>query len=989
MTAKPPARFAFRGNSMASGGYLTRLDGKPVPLTPDITTVHGESCLPPSGGVSHSIREEPALAFAPWITYGRCETRAEGAISPDGSHKTTVFTSVQKVHVMTRPSPEDRVPGVRQIAVEAASIALTVESVHPRDGQPVFRLSKPPVVDGLMLRIDPESGDARVMPIQLVFNHPLVNGYTMDHFEREFVSDRCFFDQYAPFCCGAAAPRFGRKPPRNSSGYLVTSIVQGFKLGDKFYQGNEHVEPGFGLIRFGSMLADGFSRRITLLETQFGSDPAGASSHGGVDTNGVWGISGANGPARVLVVCLILLAACTRPSATPSAVSALRDGNLSETLRLARADPSPAARLIEAEALLREGGKHRAEAGALLAAISPATPELRARHLTLQAVLHPGPESRAQLLQAQDLARAANSTDALLDAQNWEGLLLGQAGQSEEAEKVLLAERAAALRASDRYHDALALNGLGMIRLGQGRFDEAATRFQQVLEAAKQGGGKRQAETATLNLGICYARLGVFDRALATLQQALDLIGDTGPLLLRMNALGEMGSAYLLAGDPRKAANYYRSAAALAQSDRDLARWHGDLATALADLHDWDAAERSNEQARAHATALDARAFVVQRAATIASGRRQFPAAIALYREALAMAADKAPVVAWEAHAGLVEAYTGAGDHARALCEFAVTGEYIDSHVAAIASDAYKLTFFARLIVFYQSYVRALVDHRKAYDLALEIADGSRARLLYQRLALRPLRRALSRGYTRIAAARDAVLLFYWVAPERSYLWVARATASTRPSSCRPRARSSSGSRSTTRSSTELGDPMARPSEAGRHLYDALLAPALRLIPPGAKVILTPDRALHWLNFETLPVYGDAPHYVAEDVRLAIAPSLGVLAGASRPVSAAPGSLLIVGDPVSPGPEFPALGYAAREIETIPRRIPGAQVVSGAAATPQVYPRAAAFSLLHFSAHAVANQQNPLDSAIVLSRGAGDFRLYARDVMSVPLRAER
>jgi hypothetical protein len=286
---KPAPRFYFRGNAMASGGYLTRLDGKPITLDPNVMTVHGESSLPTNGGVSHSVFDAPHLAFAPWITYGRCETRVQGLTAPDGTHTTTIFTTVSGVRVQTRPSPEDKVPEIRQIAVIATTVSLAVRSIHPPTGQqPQFFLAQAPVVDGLAIQISPVKGDLVTLPFQLVFDHPLMNGYTLDRFESEFTKDRQFFEKYGPGCHGPAL-KFGSKPPRSSSGYIVTSIVNGFKIGDKSYPGNVFTQPGFGTVTFGTLLADGGSRRLTLVDTLFGSDPAGSSSHGGADSNGVYG----------------------------------------------------------------------------------------------------------------------------------------------------------------------------------------------------------------------------------------------------------------------------------------------------------------------------------------------------------------------------------------------------------------------------------------------------------------------------------------------------------------------------------------------------------------------------------------------------------------------------------------------------------------------------------------------------------------------------
>ena len=65
-------------------------------------------------------------------------------------------------------------------------------------------------------------------------------------------------------------------------------------------------------------------------------------------------------------------------------------------------------------------------------------------------------------------------------------------------------------------------------------------------------------------------------------------------------------------------------------------------------------------------------------------------------------------------------------------------------------------------------------------------------------------------------------------------------------------------------------------------------------------------------------------------------------------------------------------------------------VFTGAQAAPAVY-RAAGpdkFSVIHFAAHAEANIEKPLESAVVLSRAGDSFKLYARDVIDVPIHAD-
>jgi CHAT domain-containing protein len=188
-----------------------------------------------------------------------------------------------------------------------------------------------------------------------------------------------------------------------------------------------------------------------------------------------------------------------------------------------------------------------------------------------------------------------------------------------------------------------------------------------------------------------------------------------------------------------------------------------------------------------------------------------------------------------------------------------------------------------------------------------------------------------------------------------------------------------------------LADPLRTRIPAGERLYRLLIAPVRPWIPAGSHVILATDGVLHGLNLEALPQPpsepGGSPRYWVEDVTMGIAPSLGLLAE-RRPAAPAPRRLLLLGDPVALDSSFPPLSHAASEIESVTRRFGGGDqvVLAREAATPEAY-RAAGpggFSAIHFTAHAVANRESPLDSAVLLSGG----KLYAREVMGVPLTAD-
>jgi CHAT domain-containing protein len=100
-----------------------------------------------------------------------------------------------------------------------------------------------------------------------------------------------------------------------------------------------------------------------------------------------------------------------------------------------------------------------------------------------------------------------------------------------------------------------------------------------------------------------------------------------------------------------------------------------------------------------------------------------------------------------------------------------------------------------------------------------------------------------------------------------------------------------------------------------------------------------------------------------------------------------------MGDADYSGKDFHKLDYAPAEIEKVSKHFVPAEtkVIRGSGANPSAYRQAdpQQFAAIHFSAHAEANQQSPLDSAIILSPGKeGAFKLYARDVIDVPLHAD-
>ena len=310
----------------------------------------------------------------------------------------------------------------------------------------------------------------------------------------------------------------------------------------------------------------------------------------------------------------------------------------------------------------------------------------------------------------------------------------------------------------------------------------------------------------------------------------------------------------------------------------------------------------------------------------------------------------------------------------------------------AIRHDDYRFSYLASLIRFYRQYVDFLMAQGQP-ERALEVAESSRSRVLAQRSGRPELVRSHTVGdYRALARQARAVLVEYWLGESQSYLWVVtprevRHYALPSAAALRPWIERYRGLVMSAR------DPLAVDADTGRKLYDLLLAPAADRLCATCRLFIVPDGDLYSLNLESLPTGSQPGRYFIERAAVTIAPSLDYLADAGRRRLAAPGKgLLLLGDPVPSLPEFPKLTFAAREVDSIGATMARSpeEIVRGGNARPGAYAEAdpRRFGFIHFSAHAAANPQSPLDSAVILSGPPDQCKLFARDVMAVPLSAE-
>jgi len=639
-------------------------------------------------------------------------------------------------------------------------------------------------------------------------------------------------------------------------------------------------------------------------------------------------------------------------------------------------------RLLRAELLLSQDLP--GEAGALLVEGGAApSSELGARYL---ADLGQARRDRAMVEEAFAIA-TRNAYSSLLPSIQLKRANLD--GYTRRSESFLKDALASARSQSDSYLEAAALLDLGFQRLNMMRFDEAIAWLEPAQSVARRIGADRIRGRALGSLGWCYYRLGELQQALRTLSEAVTLarrVGDDHQL----RWLNNIGNIYYRQREFRQAISYYHDAAELARRQNDgswLAMTLDNLAAASLESGDLAAGERFNSQAQTLVREnrdLRSQVHTQLHTAWIEVARKQ-PRAEFSFRTVIDAAGRQGEqLVRWEAQAGLAQFLRQQGRSAEADSEFRAALDTIEKEWSKLGDDRYKVTFLAQLIRFYGDYVDFLVG-RGEIERAAVVADSARARVIAEKLADEP-------GAGQIDIRRrtvGTVLLSYWLAPERSYLWLIGASGVTHfvlPGEAAIARLSRQYSAAVERGLDPLGDD----NPFGRALFEAVLAPARSQIPKNSAVIVVPDGVLHGLNFETLIVAGPEPHYWIEDVTLSVAPALGLLQSAptSRPASA---SVLFLGDPKLNDSAFPPLPHLKEEADIIRRLFPGSsRLLTGEAADPPAY-RASTpgdYRMIHFATHAVANADSPLNSAVILSPSAEGFKLYAKDVIAERLQAE-
>ena len=582
-----------------------------------------------------------------------------------------------------------------------------------------------------------------------------------------------------------------------------------------------------------------------------------------------------------------------------------------------------------------------------------------------------------------------------------EGLLAVQQGEFARATTSYEQALAFARDRSDPFLRATALLNLGATSLALEHFDESIDWTEASYEAGIQGNFGNVAAIALANLGWAYYKLGDFDKSLELSLAAEKQSRQVGNVVQDLYSTTNLGYVYSSKGDLARAKQQYLNALGLAsKTGGKEGAYNAQRALALVSASNGEVEEARKysdgaiAMARADANRLnELYPLLVQ--GLIAARTLDNQNAESIFRE-VEDDSNATANLKWRSEYGLARLYEEEQRTRDADRAYRAALAIFENARFSLRRDQTRLPFVGNASQIYGDYITFLIAHGKSDD-ALRWADHSRARTLAEGLGVLPQRAALAPAPLRaqsIARRAGAPILFYWLGEKQSFLW-AITTRTTRLFLLPP---ANEIDAAVQRYRKALGGPqdvLQSADRDGQWLYATLVAPAEPLLTKDAKVFVILDGSLNNLNFETLLAPQPKLHYWIEDATVINASSLRLLAASSFSPRTRGRNLLLIGNSNAPSEKYPELPKAALQMDTVAAHFPEGkrQVFARDQATPAAYLASAPdqFSFIHFVAHGTASRTSPLDSAIVLSRsnaGKESFKLYARDILQRPLKAE-
>lgn len=583
------------------------------------------------------------------------------------------------------------------------------------------------------------------------------------------------------------------------------------------------------------------------------------------------------------------------------------------------------------------------------------------------------------------------------------------------------------------------MGNLGTVQKEEGNYAKALEYFERTLALAEKLGDKEVVAGVLSYIGEVYALQGDHARALEYSQRGLSQSEESGFLKYAAIALNDIARANLMLGRQRAAVEYADRAARLSLRVENLdTLWSAHMTAGKAHL-------ALDQLDMAKQSFLDSISAIERTRSSVAGGeqdrRRFFETRVSPYylmADLLLRQKDEFAALTY-------------GERAKGRVLLDVLGDGKVDVTKAMTGDELNTERSLRSeLVSLNTQISRLNLSPNPVDARLSELNArlAKARLEYEAFRTNlygahpelKVRRGETRPFTPEAAAdllpdSSTALLEYVVGAEKSYLFVITRAAAPARERGRPAVTLNVyplnvEGKTLAAMIEDFRGRVARREitikTPARQLYELLVGPAERQLAGVKKLCIVPDGPLWNLPFQAL--YTGEKRYLLEQYAIFFAPSLTVLremsrkretllsgskpAGAVAPREGATSAhrrptLLALGNPELAGGADAAvksiyqteslvpLPEAEREAKTIAELYGQSRsrlLIGGQARESLVKAEAGKFRVLHFAAHSILDDRNPMYSRIILSQDTGeaqeDGMLEAWEIMRLDLTAD-
>ena len=343
-----------------------------------------------------------------------------------------------------------------------------------------------------------------------------------------------------------------------------------------------------------------------------------------------------------------------------------------------------------------------------------------------------------------------------------------------------------------------------------------------------------------------------------------------------------------------------------------------------------------------------------------------------------------------KAYLTLGRAHLANGEHHAAVEAWQRGLDALEDQRPSIRDERIKISHLADIWDMYAELIQELTDTGRS-DAALDVAERGRARALLDSLRAKERAPVVHAGDVQRLLDPAVAVIDYSVVRNGLDAWV---LTSKHCLFKRIDVDTNELARLVTRARQSI-DEAAPNHSALRRLYDLLIGPVRDSLPAGGRLVIVPDGPLWSLPFAAL--VNPTGRCLIEDHELLSTPSLSLLTvgtavlRANRP-SAAP-TVLAVGDPDFARSEFARLGplaQAVQEAADVASAYPGGVTLTQSDATlGRIMDKLPHHDVFHFAGHAVADQDYPARSFLLLAGSGDDAKFSAARIGALDLRHVR